>query len=193
MWLWGDKVVLNSVGKSRRKPSQPGRYERTQSRGFTTVIKQMILTQVKNTDGVMHLSRKVSAKMVAAGGQAYCAVCLLCMYDFTVWNKHSGLINTNRFGLSSPLIHGIRTSVPDNNSSRSSYPYCNATWLFFLRVLAMSPYAVLPYCCATTYFLIMFLVFCCFYKMRCIWQLQCVNQWWILDRFWQSNVNISSN
>ena len=112
MWLWGNKVFLNSDGKSRRKPSQPGRYERTQSRGFATAMKRMILTQVKNADGVMRLSRKVSATIAAAGGQAYCAVCLLCIYDFTVCNKYSGMINTNCYELLSPLIHGIRASGP---------------------------------------------------------------------------------
>ena len=70
MWLWGNKVVLNTVGKSRRKPSQPGQYERTQIRGFAAAMKRIILTQVKNADGVMHLSQKVSAKMAAAGGHA---------------------------------------------------------------------------------------------------------------------------
>ena len=70
MWLWGNKAVLNTVGKSRRKPSQPVQYERTQTRGFAAAMKRMIFTQVKNADGVMHLSRKVSAKMAAAAGHA---------------------------------------------------------------------------------------------------------------------------
>ena len=70
IWLWGNKVVPKSGGKSRRKPSQPDRYERTLTRGFAAGMKRIIFTQVMNADGIMHLSRKVSAKMAAAGGHA---------------------------------------------------------------------------------------------------------------------------
>ena len=68
MWLWGNKSWRDADEKSRRCASRPGRYEKTQTRGFSKSMKQMIRTQVEDADGGMHLGRKVSARMAAAGG-----------------------------------------------------------------------------------------------------------------------------